>query len=50
MRDIIASVLDIVSDPHAFATAYVNHVAVTGEKPSLANAAYLFETTGKVSS
>lgn len=48
MRKIIASVLDIVTDPHAFATAYVNHVATTGDKPPVAMAAMTFELTGKV--
>lgn len=48
LREVLRSVLDTVTDPHAFATAYVNHVERTGERPPVAMAAYRFETTGRV--
>lgn len=35
-------------DEHEFATAYVNHVAKTGEKPDVFDAIYNFGKTGKV--
>lgn len=47
-RESLLSVLDIVDDPHAFATAYVNHVERTGERPDVAVAAHNFARFGTV--
>lgn len=44
----LRSVLDIVEDPHAFATAYVNHVERTGQRPDIAVAAHNFVRFGTV--
>lgn len=35
-------------DPHEFATAYVNHVSRTGEKPNLWDALDYFHSFGRV--
>lgn len=47
-RESLRSVLDIVEDPHEFATAYVDHVATTGERPPVVMAAYRFAKTGRI--
>lgn len=45
----LRSVLDIPDmDPHAFATAYVNHVERTGNRPDVAVAAHNFARFGTV--
>jgi hypothetical protein len=50
ITETIRSILEIVTDPHAFATAYVNHVERVGKAHAepLAVAAYRFETTGRI--
>lgn len=46
--DTLRSILDIVDDPHAFATAYVNYVECTGTRPDVVQAAHNYIRFGTV--